>query len=60
MIYFSNRRFVYYDPQRNSWRFFEGRGTSVEFEPIFFSPGLTRLKDIVKGCDIEVYNVNSW
>lgn len=54
-----SKSFIYYDPQKHLFRFFESRGTAFALEPIFIVPSLIKLKDAVKGDDIEVLNVHS-
>ena len=59
LLYEFTRYFIYYDLEKNLFSHFECRGTSFRLESIAYTPSLIKLKDIVKGDDVEVFNVHS-
>ena len=57
-----NGGYNYYDFEKHLFSYFEcrgPRGKSIGLEPIPYIPSLIRLKDTVKGDDVEVFNVHS-
>jgi hypothetical protein len=52
--------FIYYEPEKNEFKVFQIQGTHSKFiEIISHMPSLISLKDVVKGCNIEVLNIHS-
>ena len=55
----NEQRFIYYNLEKHLFSYFECPGTLFKLESIAYSPSLIRLKDSLKGDDVEVFNVHS-